>query len=86
MMNSKAYLEQMSALIDELNRFADAEPYDHDAYNEVLFSIEDLNRNWFRSLHRRAFFGKLFFWFCVGLLAVVFYYITCYVLKGGPSP
>ena len=83
-MNSKEYLGQMYVNLAELERTAEARPYDPDAYNKVVEALEETNRIYFRSLHRRALFGKFIFWFFVGLLIVVFFCIFYSVLKEGP--
>ena len=49
-MNERTYLKLMSALNNELARARNAEPYDPDAYNNVLDDMNETRARYNRSL------------------------------------
>lgn len=52
-MNDTEYLKIMDSLSEDLDRVSSAEPYDPDAYNKVIDSINRADRIWWRSRQRR---------------------------------
>jgi len=76
-MTEKQYLEKMIDLTEELDNAWRAEPYDPDAYNDVIERINDLHlSNHFK--RRRRPWAAMFF--CLALLCVlmlIVYWILC---------
>jgi len=62
-MTDTEYLKIMYSLGDELERSASAEPYDPDAYNNVIDAINRTNRIWWRD-------RRLHHWFTTAAIIV----------------
>ena len=52
-MNKRTYLKRMSALTKQLKHTQMAEPYDPDAYNNVIDEMNRLNALWHRHFTRK---------------------------------
>jgi len=67
-MTDKQYLQRMVSLMKELERSASAEPYDPDAYNDILAHCQASYYAWYHNRHRPQYFA---FASCIGLLIVL---------------
>lgn len=71
-MTGKKYYKLMSALGSELQRAASAEPYDPGAHGDVVTKINDLNRQWSKTLAERR---RIKIIVCVAAILFVLYLV-----------
>lgn len=78
-MTERKYLELMIALKHELERVRNTRPYDHDAYNEVIESMNRLSRIHYLSHLRRPWVMNLVY---IAAILLVLYLVYCIVSEG----
>ena len=81
-MTDKEYLKKMFAFARELERSADAEPFDQGDFHNIVESIQLVNRLWLRSRRRRPWY--MIFLLCL-LLLLLAWILYC-VLIENPEP
>ena len=65
-MNDTEYLEKMVELSKELERSAQARPYDPDAYNAIIDQLNELKHPLEQRRRRRDWWMILLLWICLG--------------------
>jgi len=78
-MNDKEYLKKMFALNEELQRAAEAEPYDPGGHGDVVTKIDNLNLQWSKSLAERRRIKNIL---CVAAILFVLYLVYCLLSEG----
>jgi len=76
-MNYRTYVKVMIALGEDLERVSSAEPYDEEAFGDVMLSIYRTNQLWMKSRRRHDWISSIFIWMLFGLFCVVILDICC---------
>jgi len=75
-MTDRQYFKTMIYLGEELERVSSAEPYDSEAYNTVIDSINSTNRVWWNSRRRYCWISSA----CIVLLFILLAWVVYSIL------
>ena len=75
-MTNETYFETIHSLNIELQQAMNAEPFDGDAYKEVIAAINRTTRTWTRRRRKFSCWSRWIIWLLLGVLTLVVWTIV----------